>query len=128
MEYLTVTEVLLVHARLIQQTGGHRGVRDIGLLESALARPQATFGQNDLYPDLWIKAAVLMHSLLQNHPFIDGNKRVALTATAIFLELNGYMLKAGNPEVLAFTRRVVVGEMELGNVADWLQAHCQSID
>jgi death-on-curing protein len=88
-EYLTLNEVLVLHARLIQRTGGSRGARDVGLLESALARPRTTFEGSDLYPDLWSKAAALMHSLAQNHPFVDGNKRVALTVTGIFIELNG---------------------------------------
>jgi death-on-curing protein len=79
----TPAEVLLLHARLIQRTGGSSGVRDMGLLGSALARPQATFGHNDLYPDLWSKAAALMPSLIKNHPFVDGNKRTALAATSI---------------------------------------------
>jgi death-on-curing protein len=128
VEYLTPTEVLLLHARLIQRTGGASGVRDMGLLESALSRPQATFGQNDLYPDLWSKAAALMHSLVKNHPFVDGNKRTALTATGIFLELNGHKLAASNKAVLEFTRQVVIGEMELAEIADWLEAHSQPLE
>ena len=94
IEYLTLNEVLLLHARLIQAAGGSRGQRDLGLLESAVARPQATFAGEDLYPDLWSKAAALMHSLVLNHPFVDGNKRVALTAAGIFLDLNGYRMTA----------------------------------
>jgi death-on-curing protein len=123
VEYLTPAEVLLLHAWLIERTGGSGGVRDVGLLESALARPQATFGQDDLYPDLWSKAAALMHSLIRNHPFVDGNKRTALAATGIFLELNGYALTASNEAVLAFTRRVAVGGMALAEMAAWLEAH-----
>ena len=73
-----IEEVLLMHARLIQRTGGSGGVRDMGLLESALARSQATFEGEDLYSDLWNKAAALMESLIKNHPFVDGNKRAAL--------------------------------------------------
>jgi death-on-curing protein len=125
VEYLTPAEVLLLHVRLIQRTGGSAGVRDMGLLESALARPQATFGHNDLYPDLWSKAAALMDSLIKNHPFVDGNKRTALAATGIFLELNGHTLTADNEAVLEFTRHVVVGGMEIVEMAAWLEAHSQ---
>lgn len=125
MEYLTVAEVLLLHARLIQCTGGSGGVRDVGLLESALARPQATFGGEDLYPDLWSKAAALMHSLVQNHPFVDCNKRTALAATGIFPQLNGHTPSASNDEALAFTRQVTVGGMELQEMAAWLEAYSQ---
>ena len=123
MEYLTFAEVLLIHARLIQRTGGRDGVRDAGLVESAVARPQATFGETDLYLDVWSKAAALMHSLIRNHPFVDGNKRTALTAVAIFLELNGHPLTASNNEVLAFTQRAAAGGMEVAEMAEWLKGH-----
>ena len=126
MEYLTVAEALLLHARLIQRTGGSGGVRDVGLLESALSRPQATFGGQELYPDLWGKAAALMQSLIQNHPFVDGNKRTALAATGIFLELNGHTLTAGNEEALEFTRQVTRGRITLQEMAGWLEAHSQT--
>jgi death-on-curing protein len=116
-----------MHARLIQCTGGSGGVRDMGLLESALARPQATFEGEDLYPDLWDKAADLMESLIKNHPFVDGNKRSALTAVGLFLELNGYTLTASNEEVLEFTQRAAVGEVNIESMAVWLKAHSQAI-
>lgn len=127
MEYLTLEEVLLLHARLIQRTGGSGGVHDMGLLDSALARPRATFESKDLYPNLWHKAAALMHSLIKNHPFVDGNKRTALTATGLFLELNGHTMTATNDEALDFTRRVVLGQIDLASMATWLETHCQAI-
>jgi death-on-curing protein len=127
VEYLTVAEVLLLHARLIQCTGGSGGVRDVGLLESALARPQAAFGGEDLYPDLWSKAAALMQLLVQNHPFVDGNKRTALAATGIFLELNDHVLAASNDEALDFARQVTGGEMTLQEMATWLKAYSRSL-
>ena len=123
MEYLTIEEVLLLHARLIQRTGGSGGVRDMGSLESALTRPQATFEGQDLYPDLWSKAAALMQSLIRNHPFVDGNKRAALTATGLFLELNGYMLTASNDEAAHFALRAAVGEVDVEAMAAWLENH-----
>lgn len=123
MEYLTLSEVLLLHARLIQLTGGSRGVRDVGLLDAALARPQATFGGDDLYPDLWTKAAALVHSLVHNHLFVDGNKRTALAATGVFLELNGYRLVSSNEEAVDFIRGVIAGQMELEELAAWLRTH-----
>jgi len=72
---------------------------------------------------LWSKAAALMHSLIRNHPFVDGNKRTGLAAVAIFLELNGYVLAVSNQAVLEFTRQVAVGGMELAEMANWLEAH-----
>jgi death-on-curing protein len=125
VEYLTINEALLLHARLIQLTGGSPGIRDMGLLEPALARPQATFDGVDLYPDLWAKAASLMHALALNHPFVDGNERTALAAVGIFLGLNGFVLTASNDEALDFTRQVTVGGIESENVVAWLEAHSQ---
>ena len=127
MEYLTVAEALVLHARLIQRTGGRGGLRDMGLLEAALAVPRATFDGVALHPDLWRKAAALMRSLIGNHPFVDGNKRVALAATGLFLELNGYRLSAGYEDELAFTREVVGGELSLDGIAAWLVSHCRPV-
>jgi death-on-curing protein len=123
MEYLTIEEVLLLHARLIQRIGGSGGVRDMGLLESALARPQATFDGQDLYPELWHKAAALMHSLVKNHPFIDGRKRTALTATGLFLELNGHMLVASNDEAASLVLEVAKSTLDLEEMLVWLKGH-----
>lgn len=126
MEYLTLNEVLLLHARLIQLTGGSRGVRDVGPLESALARPQATFGGSGLCPGLWSKAAALLHSLVHNHPFVDGNKRTALAATGVFLELNGHGLVSSNEEAVNLVHGVVNGQIELEDIAAWLKAHSRT--
>jgi len=94
MNYLTSERVLFLHARLIEETGGSHGARDVALLESAVASPQATFGGEDLYPDLVSKAAALMESLIRNHPFVVGNKRTGVTAAALFLRQNGRRLTA----------------------------------
>jgi death-on-curing protein len=126
VEYLTVNEALLLHARLIQRTGGSRGVRDVGLLESALTRSQATFEGADLYPDLWAKAAALMHGLAQNHAFVDGNQRTALTSAGIFLELNGHRLTASNGEAAGFTLRIAAGQLGVKEIAAWLKTHSQA--
>ena len=74
MNYLTPEQVLFIHYRMIEGTGGSHGIRDITLLQSVLARPMATFAKNDLYPDTFSKAASLMHSIIKNHSFVDGNK------------------------------------------------------
>ena len=123
MEYLTVSEVLLLHARLIQRTGGSGGVRDIALLESAVARPMAAFDGDDLYGDVWGKAAALMESLVRNHLLVDGNKRTGLAAGALFLELNGHTLTATNEEAAAFTQRIAVGRVTQTEIAAWLREH-----
>jgi death-on-curing protein len=119
--YLTAQQVLFIHARLIETTGGSHGLRDLGLLQSAVARPQATFDGADLYPDLWHKAAALMESLAQNHPFVDGNKRTAITATAMFLQQNGYVLQTTNEALEAFVMMVVEERPSLDAIVTWLK-------
>jgi len=88
VQHLSVDEVLAIHERLIERFGGSPGVRDLGLLDSALYRPQTGY-----YSDLAETAAALFESLLMNHPFVDGNKRVAFFATDVFLRLNGWRLE-----------------------------------
>lgn len=123
MNYLTAAQVLFIHARLIAETGGATGLRDLGLLKAAVARPQATFDGADLYPDRWAKAAALMASLVQSHPFVDGNKRVGVTAAGIFLQRNGLRLTATNDEVEAFALAVAQGAMTTEQIAVWLVQH-----
>lgn len=123
MNYLTVEQVLFLHARLLEETGGSHGVRDIALLDFAVARPQATFGGQDLYPDLFSKAAALMQSLIRNHPFVDGNKRTGIAAAALFLRQNGRRLTATNPELEAFTLYVAESGPNISEIAEWLESH-----
>src|SRR5262245_56158295 len=94
MRYLSLGEIVTLHRAILEQTGGTTGVRDVGMLESALAQPRATFGTDDLYPTLTSKAGALGFSLALNHPFVDGNKRVAHAAMEVFLLLNGAELSA----------------------------------
>lgn len=126
--YLAAQQVLFIHARLIATTGGEHGVRDIGLLESAVARPQATFDGVDLYPDLLHKAAALMESLTQNHPFVDGYKRTAIAAAAMFLQRNGRRLQTSNAELERFTLWVVTARPLLAEVADWFRIYTVPAD
>ncbi len=126
--YLTAQQVLFIHARLLAASGGEHGVRDIGLLESAVARPQATFDGVDLYPDLFLKAAALMGSLAQNHPFVDGNKRAAITAAALFLLRNGRVVVTTNAELERFTFWVVQERPLLAEMADWFRLHSSGED
>jgi death-on-curing protein len=123
VNYLTAVQVLFIHARLIAETGGATGLRDLGLLEAAVARPQATFDGADLYPDRRAKAAALMASLVRNHPFVDGNKRVGITAAGIFLQRNGLRLTATNDEVEALALAVAQGAMTTEQIAAWFVQH-----
>lgn len=118
--FLSVQQVLFLHMRLIDETGGSFGIRDLGLLESALARLQAVFAGAELYPRLVDKAAALMHSIILNYPMVDGNKQLGVAAAAIFLQINGLPLTASNERLEAFTLRVAKGGVSAGEVADWL--------
>ena len=123
MRYLTNKRVLFIHDQLVKRFGGSLCVRDLGLLESALARPQATFDGKDLYPDIFDKAASLMHSLLKNHPFIDGNKRTALASAGIFFKLNGYNLENKHKDELQFALNVENESITLEEIALWLKSN-----
>lgn len=120
---LTAEQVLFIHYRLIEETGGSHGVRDISLLQSAIARPMSSFGGKDLYPDIFTKTASLMHSIIKNHPFVDGNKRVAITVASIFLARNGYTMTAVNKELEWFTSAVAAENRELREIASWFKKH-----
>lgn len=125
--YLSAAQVLFIHSRLIAETGGLAGVRDLGLLAAAVARPQATFDGADLYPDRFSKAAALMDSLIRNHPFADGNKRVGITAAGLFLLLNGRRLTASNATLEQFTLRVSQSQLSFQQIADWFQEQSEEI-
>ena len=127
MKYLTPEQVLFIHSRLVAETGGDHGVRDLRLLESAVARPRATFDGNELYPDLFTKTAALMDSLINNHPFVDGNKRTGITAAGLFLLINGVELTASTEELETFTLRVATGGLEIVDMCTWLLAHTSPI-
>jgi death on curing protein len=118
MRYLTVEEVLQINAQLM---GGRHVLRDRGLLESAVARPQASALEVDAYPDLVTKAAALLHSLVLNHPFVDGNKRTAVLATLVFLDLNGYLIQWDQDEALDFVLRLAQHQVELEDVTLFLR-------
>ena len=123
MRYLDAEQVLFIHARIIDETGGAHGVRDIGLLQSAVARPRATFSGNELYPDIFSKAAAILESLARNHPFLDGNKRTAIAATSIFLRMNDVRLDGSQKELVRFSLDMAVGKLLNVEVVDWLKKH-----
>lgn len=124
--YLLANQVLFLHSRLVDETGGEHGLRDSGMLLSALGRPQASFDDHDLYPDVFSKAAALLDSLIRNHPFVDGNKRTAIASTAIFLELYGFRLSVDNDEMVTFTLACAQSELDLQDIRKWLTDHSES--
>lgn len=128
MNFLTPEQILFLHARLISETGGSQGIRDLGLLVSAVGHPQATFEGSELYPDIFTKAAALMHSLIQNHPFVDRNKRTGIAAASIFLQVNRLRLTATNQDVETFTLSVARGEQDVPVIAFWLETHTEAME
>ena len=119
--FLSRDQVLDVHRLQIARFGGEFGLRDRGLLESAFARPQMTFGGEDLYPDVPAKAAALMHSLVMNHPFIDGNKRVGAHASILFLLVNGLEPVFAPQELTDVTLAVARVEVSAEALAIWIR-------
>lgn len=123
MRYLSLEEVLFLHDDLIKTYGGSLGIRDANLLESAVFRPQSTFGEHDLYPSVFDKAATLLHGILFNHPFVDGNKRTAVASAAAFLAKNGWQFTSTTQELVAFPLAVEKTHPEVSEIALWLQEH-----
>lgn len=121
VEYLSIAQVEELHRLQITRFGGRPGLRDRGALEAAVARPSATFGGEDLYPDLPAKAAALMHSLVQNHPFVDGNKRVGAHAAVLLLVANGWTLAFGSRELVDVTMATARGEVGAEALAIWFR-------
>lgn len=120
-QYLALDEVVAIHEDMIDKYGGSHGIRDIGLVQSAIGRPQASFGGEDLYPTIFDKAAALFHSLIFNHAFVDDNKRTTISATARFLYKNGYDLRATDKEFVSFPLRVENKHLDLEEIAEWFK-------
>ena len=128
MRWLRLAEVLELHRRLIQQSGGMSGLRDLGLLEASLAQPRQSFAGVDLYPGLSAKAAALGFSLIQNHPFVDGNKRIGHAAMETTLVLNGFELSASVEAAEAAVLAVASGQLNRDALTRWVRANQQSLD
>ena len=127
MRYLTLGEVVELHRALLEQTGGATGIRDLGMLESALAQPRATFGGADLHGTLIAKAAALGFSLALNHPFVDGNKRVAHAAMAVFLIMNGLDLIGTVDEQERVMLNLAAGTLTRDQLSLWLDEHTEPV-
>jgi death-on-curing protein len=121
MRYLSIIQVFSLHRKIIAISGGASGVRDLGLLQSALAQPRLTFDGVELYPGLIQKASALGFSIILNHPFIDGNKRVGHAAIEVFLMLNGYEIDAGGDEQERVILAIAAGEMKREELTEWLR-------
>jgi death-on-curing protein len=123
IRYLTLGELLELHQQLIERYGGSVGIHSLGALEAVLAQPRMTFGGEDLYPTVVEKAAALSFSLILNHPFVDGNKRLGHAAMAVFLYLNGHEIEASVDEQEQVILQLAAGDLERDAFIHWLRAH-----
>ncbi len=122
---LTEQQVLAVHSRMIEMTGGSDGVRDRSLLDSALNAPFQTFDRKEIYPALLSKAAVMCRSIISNHPFVDGNKRIGIHVMLIFLELNGIELQYSQNELIELGLGVASSNLSSDDILKWLIEHAK---
>jgi death on curing protein len=127
MRYLTLGEVVDLHRRLLEATGGAAGIREFGALDSAIAQPKATFAGADLYPTLVEKAAALCFSLVRNHPFVDGNKRVGHAAMETFLILNGAEIDAPVDDQERLMLDLAAGRIDRAQLTEWLRHHLRPL-
>lgn len=123
VDFLSLSDVLTLHANQIELYGGTDGVRDRGLCESAIAQPQAGFGGEYLHGDIFMMAAAYMFHLAQNHPFLDGNKRAGAIAALVFLDINGIEIQAPAGSLYDLTLAVATGQLGKDEIADWFRRH-----
>jgi death on curing protein len=123
MVYLSLSQVLRLHRRIITQSGGSKGIMDLGMLESAVRQPRMVFGGEELYSTLAAKASILGFSIIQNHPFIDGNKRTGHAAVEVFLFLNGYELIASVDVSESIVLQVASGKLSRQDFTTWIERH-----
>jgi len=126
--YVSAEQVIALHQALVHDFGGATGIRERGGLESAIARPAMTFAGEDLYPDVAAKAAALMHSLVLNHPFVDGNKRTAVAAAELFGDMNRYHLLAADEELERVTLSAAQGKLDVEALTIWFRQRLRAHD
>jgi death-on-curing protein len=125
MIVISKEQILKMHDGLIAEFGGMRGIRNIHLLESAINNAFQTFEGNDLYPTIFDKAANLCFSLINNHAFIDGNKRIGVLVMLVFLELNGYKVNFSNKRLIDIGLKTASGELNQNMIKQWLIDNCE---
>ncbi len=123
MIFFESEQIIKLHNSLISKTGGMDGVRDKNLLDSAIKSPFQTFDGKELYPDLYDKASQLCYSLIENHPFADGNKRIGVHLTLLFLKINNEELKYTQKELIDFGFNIASGKMTRDDIKEWLLKH-----
>ncbi len=126
MIWLSKEQIVYLHSELIKETGGLDGLRDDGILQSALQAPMQTYESKELFPSVIEKSARLACGLTQFHPFIDGNKRIGAHAMLVILELNGFSVTYTQKELSEVFLRLAAGECDYEELRDWLRAHIKS--
>ena len=124
MILLTVDEIIKLHSLLCRKTGGADGLRDRGLLESAVYSAEMTFGDAEIYPTLEEKCARLCYALTSNHPFADGNKRIGILVMLTTLRLNGILLKYTQAELIDLSLSAASGKLSYEDILAWVNTHC----
>ena len=123
MRYLTVEEVILIHEYVLQLYGGVPGIRSIALLESAVHRPGTSFGGSALYLSVFDKSASLIHAIIKNHPFVDGNKRTAIVSGIVFLRMNKYKLVVSEKRLIKLAHDIADSEISLNDLSEFLKSY-----
>jgi death-on-curing protein len=123
IDFLGLDEILEIHRDQIERYGGSAGIRDMGLLQSAVAMPAAGFGEDYLHNDIFEMAAAYLFHVTQNHPFVDGNKRTGAVAAVVFLDINGVELNADEDELEALVRSVATGEADKAAATEFFKGH-----
>jgi len=126
-DFLSEADIHELHQIALETAGGSAGLRDVGLLASALAMPQAGFGDQFLHEDIPAMAAAYLYHLIQNHPFVDGNKRVAMLACLTFLDINGYECGLAEEEWIALVLAIAQGEIAKVEIIERLRVNCRQI-
>lgn len=121
--YLLPAEIIAINEVVVKKSGGLIGLREAGLLESIAIKPQASFSGQEVYPDLFLKAAVLFESIVNYHVFLDGNKRTGFAVMARFLYLNGYILNVENKEIVEICIQVATKNKDLSDIVTWIKQH-----
>lgn len=127
VKFLSEAEVIAINEEMVSKYGGLHGVKDVNLLSGAVGRPQISVGLQDAYKSIFDKAATMFHSIINNHPFLDGNKRTSLFSAVLFLEYNGWEVFFDTNEAVEFTLKAHNEDMNVAQISSWLKKHSNKI-
>lgn len=127
MNYLSLEQVLFIHQQMIEKYGGSQGVRDPNLLEFSIVKPRISAFGEEVYPTLFLKLAAILHALIRNHTFVDGNKRTAFGAMHLMMLQNGYDLTSSTNQEVQLCLDAAMGKLTIEEIADWIEKHAKGI-